>query len=31
VKYETYVYAIDYIAMLQAKARAFLRRSAVAE
>ncbi len=30
-EYETYVYAIDFIAILQAKARALLKRSADAE
>jgi hypothetical protein len=30
-EYETYVYVIDFIAILQAKARALLRRSADAE
>lgn len=30
-EYETYVYAIDFIAILQAKARALLRRPAHAE
>lgn len=29
-EYETYVYAIDFIAILQAKARAFLKRSPAA-
>lgn len=29
-EYETYVFAIDFVAMLQAKARAFLRRSPAA-